>query len=135
MTCSYRAITVPNGGMNPVLRKIASIGAKVVLLRAAGVTVLSASGIGWVFLIAGVGAQLAAVALTPSQVQQWVGRSYFGRDWDVFGRPAGRRRDSFPRGNWLAERDALAEAMKETGRENEKYLATEAAAQLQAMKK
>lgn len=126
---------VARGSVNPFLVRAAARQASFALVRIAGVTVLSASGIGWVFLIVGVGAQLTAVALAPTQMQRWVARSYFGRDRDILGRPAGRRRDSFPRGEWQVERAAFAAAMQETAKETEKYMAAEAAAKLQAEKK
>jgi hypothetical protein len=86
-------------------------------------------------VVLGVGAQLAAVALTPTDMQRWVGRSYFGRDRDILGRPSGRRADSFPRGDWNAEKAGLAEAMRDSAKETAKYLANEAAEKLQVQKK
>ena len=118
---------VANGSVNPLLARTAARTVGVTLLRVAGVTVLSASGIGWVFLVVGVGAQLTAIALTPTEMQRWVSRSYFGRDRNIFGQPDGRRRDSFQKGKWAEERAGLALAMKETAIQTDKYLADEAA--------
>lgn len=48
-----------------------------------GGTALTVAGIGLVLLGVGIVVQIGAVALTPSDVQRWVGRSYFGVDREI----------------------------------------------------
>lgn len=72
---------------------------------------LSVSGWGLVLLGAGVLFQVGAMVLTPTPVQKWIGRSYFGKD-----------DDKFPAGNWKAEQAGLLEAIHggtETARKSE----------------
>lgn len=61
---------------------------------------LSVSGWGLVLLGAGVLFQVGAMVLTPTPVQKWIGRSYFGKG-----------DDKFPAGNWQAEQAGLLEAI------------------------
>ena len=81
-------------------------------LGVVGGTALTVSGIGLMLLGAGVAFQLTAIALTPTPMQRWMGRSYFGKDpswfdWD------GKREDMFAKGDWKAESKALLLAIKE----------------------
>jgi hypothetical protein len=70
---------------------------------------LTVSGVGLVLLGLGVVVQIGAVALTPSDVQRWVSRSYFGLDKEIMGIwGGGKRNDRFK--NWeteLAELNAI----------------------------
>lgn len=61
---------------------------------------LSVSGWGLVLLGAGVLFQVGAMVLTPTPLQKWASRSYFGKGGD-----------KFPKGDWKAEKDALLEAV------------------------
>ena len=81
-------------------------------LGVVGGTALTVSGIGLVLFGAGIAFQLTAVALTPTPMQRWMSRSYFGKDpswfdWD------GKREDMFKKGDWKAEADALKAALME----------------------
>lgn len=83
-------------------------------LGVVGGTALTVSGIGLVLLGAGIAFQLTAIALTPTPMQRWMSRSYFGKDpswfdWD------GKRDDMFAKGDWKAEADALKAALREAG--------------------
>ena len=56
--------------------------------------------------------KIGTIALTPTPMQRWMSRSYFGKDpswfdWD------GKRDDMFAKGDWKAEFAALQEAIKE----------------------
>lgn len=77
-----------------------------------GGTAITVSGIGLVLLGAGVAFQVGAMALTPTAMQRWLSRSYFGRDpsfwdWD------GEREDMFAKGDWKAELEGLQQALDE----------------------
>lgn len=61
---------------------------------------ISLSGWGLVLLGAGIAFQVYAVVITPTPLQEWAGRSYFGK---------GEKK--FPKGDWKAEHDALMEAI------------------------
>jgi hypothetical protein len=91
------------------------IGASGVLATIGG-TALTVSGVGLVLLGAGVALQIGAIALTPTPMQRWLSRSYFGKDprffsWD------GKRSDMFAKGDWAAEFKGLQEALAEGGKE------------------
>lgn len=73
---------------------------------------ITVSGVGLFFLVAGVSLQVAAVMLTPNELQRWVSRSRFGRDKDYVIMGGGRRDDSFIPGDWKEE---LAEFSKAVG--------------------
>lgn len=63
---------------------------------------LSVSGWGLVLLGAGVLFQVGAIVLTPTPLQKWMGRSYFGKG-----------DDKYPQGDWKAEQAGLLEAIQE----------------------
>lgn len=89
-----------------------SLGARTVLLSAGGAA-LTVSGLGLILLGIGIIAQIGAVALTPSDVQAWVSRSYWGIDKDIFGMGiigGGKRKDRFK--TWEQELDALNAIMQ-----------------------
>lgn len=92
-----------------------SAGAEAILLTVGGIA-LTVSGLGLIMLGIGIVAQIGAVALTPSDVQAWVSRSYWGIDKDILGMGiigGGKRKDRFT--NWqqeLAALDALTESTK-----------------------
>ncbi len=91
------------------------VGASGVLATIGG-TALTVSGIGLVLLGVGVACQIGAVALTPTPIQRWLSRSYFGQNpsvlsWD------GKRDDMFAKGDWTAELNALQEALADGGKE------------------
>ena len=85
------------------------------VLATVGGTALTVSGIGLVLLGAGMALQIGAVALTPTPMQRWLSRSYFGKDpsffdWD------GKRDDMFAKGDWGAEFKGLQNALAEGGK-------------------
>jgi hypothetical protein len=84
-----------------------SAGAQAVLVTVGGVA-LTVSGLGLIMLGIGIVAQIGAVALTPSDVQAWVSRSYWGVDKDILGLGViggGKRKDRFK--SWEHEFAAL----------------------------
>jgi hypothetical protein len=85
------------------------------VLATVGGTALTVSGIGLVLLGAGVALQVGAVALTPTPMQRWLSRSYFGKDPSFFSWD-GKRDDMFAKGDWAAEFKALQEALAEGGK-------------------
>ena len=62
---------------------------------------LSVSGWGLVLLGAGVIFQVGAIVLTPTPLQKWMGRSYFGKG-----------DDKYSKGDWKAEQAGLLEAIQ-----------------------
>lgn len=72
------------------------------LLEAGEILGLSLSGWGLLLLGAGVIFQVGGMAITPTPIQKWAGRSYFGKD-----------DDKFPKGDWAAERKALEEVLNQ----------------------
>lgn len=72
---------------------------------------ISVSGWGLILLGAGVTFQLGAIVLTPSPMQRWAQRSYFGRDSSIFSM-SGKRDDMFAKGDWAAELAGLQDALK-----------------------
>jgi hypothetical protein len=82
---------------------------------------LTVSGVGLLLLGAGVAIQVAAIVLTPNELQRWLGRSYFGRDGGFI--VQGKRDDMFAKGDWRAERAALDEVMKNTAEEQKAAIA------------
>lgn len=100
---------VARGATSAIVRTIAiraGTTAGTTALVSVGGVGLTVSGIGLVLLGAGIIVQIGAVALTPSDVQRWVGRSYFGIDKEVMGIwGGGKRNDRFM--NWEAEVAAL----------------------------
>nr|WP_315189127.1 T6SS effector BTH_I2691 family protein [uncultured Albidiferax sp.] len=107
---------VARGIGGAVARTIAMrVGAQGVLAVVGG-TALTVSGIGLVLLGAGMALQVGAVAMTPTPMQRWMSRSYFGQDpswfdWD------GQRDDMFAKGDWASEYAGLQAAMEEGGKE------------------
>jgi hypothetical protein len=88
-----------------VVRTVATrLAANAVFATVGGVG-LTVSGIGLLLLGAGVIAQVGAIILTPTDMQRWLGRSYFGRDGGVIF--SGKRSDMFKQGDWNAEKEAL----------------------------
>lgn len=108
---------IARGVTHQVVRTIAvRVGANGVLAMVGG-TALTVSGIGLVLLGAGIAFQVGAIALTPTPMQRWISRSYFGVDpsmwdWD------GKRDDMFPKGDWPKEFAALQEAIKTAGKDD-----------------
>ena len=78
---------------------IVRVGAQGTLTVVGGVTI-TASGVGLVLLGLGVVFQVGAIVLTPTPMQKWVGRSYFGTG-----------NDKFAKGDWPAEQAALNAAI------------------------
>jgi hypothetical protein len=114
---------VVRGVGGAALTRIAAVGGAEILG-------LSISGYGLLLLGAGVVFQVGAIAMTPTPMQRWLSRSYFGQDpswfdWD------GKRDDMFTKGDWKAELEALQAAIKEGTQqpEPEKLGATATAAQ------
>ncbi|KQV82263.1 hypothetical protein ASD15_09420 [Massilia sp. Root351] len=104
-----------------VVRTVATrLAANAVLGTVAGVG-LTVSGVGLLLLGAGVAIQVAAIVLTPNELQRWLGRSYFGRDGGFI--VQGKRDDMFAKGDWRAERAALDEVMKNTAEEQKAAIA------------
>jgi hypothetical protein len=107
---------VARGVGGAALTRIAAVGGAEIL----GLTI---SGYGLVLLGAGVVFQVGAIAMTPTPMQRWLSRSYFGQDpswfdWD------GKRDDMFAKGDWKAELEALQAAIKEGGQQAEPEKAT-----------
>lgn len=75
---------------------------------------LTVSGIGLVLLAVGLGMQVAAIMLTPSSIQRWMSRSYFGKKPDIFMGIKERRNDAFPKGQWELELRELQSATSGT---------------------
>lgn len=90
-----------------VVRTVATrLAANAVFATVGGIG-LTVSGIGLLLLGAGVVVQIGAIVLTPTELQRWLGRSYFGRDGGLIF--SGKRDDMFKRGDWKAEKEALNE--------------------------
>lgn len=109
---------VARGVGGAVVRGVAvRLGASGVLATIGG-TALTVSGIGLVLLGVGMAFQIWAIASTPTPVQRWLSRSYFGKDPSMFDWD-GKRDDMFAKGDWKAESEALREALVEGGKEPE----------------
>jgi hypothetical protein len=93
-----------------VVRTVATRLAANAVIGTVGGIGLTISGIGLVLLGAGVVFQIGAIALTPTDIQRWLGRSYFGRDGGIIF--SGKRHDMFPKGDWSAERDEFNGVLK-----------------------
>lgn len=91
------------------------MGATGALATVGGVS-LTVSGVGLVLLGVGVAFQIGAVALTPTPLQRWLSRSYFGRDPSILSL-SGKRDDMFAKGDWTAEIKSLQEALNDGGKE------------------
>lgn len=87
-------------GNAAVQRAAAAISARM----AAPMLGMSLSGWGLLFLGAGMIAQVGATILTPTPLQKWVQKSYFGTE---------DAKDKFPSGDWKAELAGLNAALKE----------------------
>jgi hypothetical protein len=74
--------------------------------------------VGLVFLGVDLAAQVAAIILTPSDLQRWLGRSYFGRDGGVIF--SGKRDDMFPKGDWKAEKMRLTKSLPNSRKQSVK---------------
>ncbi|HVK93881.1 MAG TPA: T6SS effector BTH_I2691 family protein [Noviherbaspirillum sp.] len=121
---------IARGVGGAVIRTIAvRVGASGVLATVGG-TALTVSGIGLVLLGAGMALQIGAIALTPTPMQRWISRSYFGKDPGIFF--DGKRDDMFPKGNWKMEFEALQKAIR-NGAEEESTQSNEPVAQDAAM--
>jgi hypothetical protein len=81
-------------------RSAAAIGARI----AAPMLGLTLTGWGLLLLGAGMLAQVGAAILTPTPLQKWVTKSYFGTE---------DTKEKFPSGNWNAELAGLNAALKE----------------------
>lgn len=93
------------------------LGANAVLATVGGVA-LTASGVGLVLLGASVAFQVGAIILTPTDLQVWLARSYFGLDGGIIF--SGKRDDMFPKGDWPAEKAALDKVIEQSRIEAEK---------------
>ena len=92
-----------------VVRTVATrLAANAVVATVGGIG-LTVSGIGLILLGVGIVAQVGAIVLTPSDIQRWLGRSYFGRDGAIIF--PGKRDDMFKKGDWAAEKAALDEVL------------------------
>lgn len=95
----------------------ARLAAGAVIATVSGVA-LTISGVGLILLGAGIVFQVGAIVLTPTMVQRWIGRSYFGRDGGLIFN--GKRDDMFVKGDWIAEKkelEALFRQSEETKKE------------------
>lgn len=88
-----------------VVRTVATRFAANAVIGTVGGVAFTVSGIGLVLMGTGLVFSVAAIVLTPTEFQQWLGRSYFGRDGGLLG--SGKRNDMFKKGDWKAEKDAL----------------------------
>lgn len=70
---------------------------------------LTLTGWGLALLGAGMLAQVGAAILTPTPLQKWVQKSYFGTE---------DTKDKFPSGDWNAELAGLHAALKEAQAES-----------------
>ncbi len=100
-----------------VARGIGGAGVEAVALRlgasgAASLAGISISGWGLLLLGAGFGLQVLALALTPTPMQRWASRSYFGRE-TLLGFET-KRDDMYAKGAWIAEFEGLQEAIKKS---------------------
>lgn len=98
-----------------VARGIGGAAAEAIALRlgaggAASLAGISISGWGLLLLGAGFGLQMVAIALTPTPMQRWASRSYFGKD-TLLGFET-KRDDMYAKGDWKAEFEGLQEALK-----------------------
>ncbi|QYF94953.1 hypothetical protein KY495_07220 [Massilia sp. PAMC28688] len=100
-------------------KRLGATGLGVVL----GVTV-TVSGLAFFFLIAGVSLQIGAILLTPTQLQRWISRSYFGKDRNFIITGGDRREDSFSHGDWKAEFEAFSQAVGLSAQEANQISAT-----------
>jgi hypothetical protein len=100
------------------------------VLAVVGGTALTVSGVGLVLLGLGMAFQIGAIALTPTPMQRWISRSYFGKDPGIFF--DGKRSDMFAKGNWKAEFEGLQEALK-SGSEEQSSQDNKPAAQTAAI--
>jgi hypothetical protein len=106
-----------------VVRTVAlRLGANAVLATVGGIG-LTVSGVGLILLGAGVAFQVAAIVLTPDDLQEWLAKSYFGLDGGVIF--SDKRKDMFAKGNWEEERKALDEVINKVRLKNEKDLKPE----------
>lgn len=92
-------------GNATVQRAAAAVGARM----AAPMLGLTLTGWGLVLLGAGMIAQVGATILTPTPLQKWVQKSYFGTE---------DTKDKFPSGDWNAELAGLNAALKEAQSES-----------------
>ncbi|OFA05505.1 T6SS effector BTH_I2691 family protein [Duganella sp. HH101] len=98
-----------------VVRTVATrLAANAVFATVGGIG-LTVSGIGLLLLGAGVVAQIGAIVLTPTDMQRWLGRSYFGRDGGLIF--SGKRDDMFKKGDWAAEKEALDEIIADAAKQ------------------
>ncbi|MFT3721151.1 hypothetical protein [Pseudorhodoferax sp.] len=83
-------------------------------------TVLGISVTGWGLLLLGAGFlfQFVAIVLTPTPLQKWVSRSYFGKG-----------DDKYPKGDWKTEKDGLIDTMQSGTEEASNSKAREPVAQ------
>ena len=119
LTVTATLTTIGTGAEMLAVRSVggAAVEAVAIRLGAGGVASLlgiSITGWGLIFLGLGIGAQVTAIALTPTPMQRWVGRSYFGRDSSFFSANS-KRDDMFKKGDWKAELEGLQAALKEAG--------------------
>lgn len=99
-----------------VVRAVAARLAGNIALGAVGGLAVSVTGLGLLFLGAGVALQVGAIVMTPDNLQQWVARSYFGTDGGIIF--VGRRHDRFP--DWASEMKSLNEITNKAEAEQKK---------------
>jgi hypothetical protein len=92
-----------------VVRTIATRLAANAVVGTVGGVGLTVSGIGIVLLGAGIVFQVGAIVLTPTDLQRWLGRSYFGRDGGILF--SGKRDDMFAKGDWNSEKSEFEKLM------------------------
>jgi hypothetical protein len=114
--------TVATGAGTLAARGIGGAVASAIAVRAGavgGASVLGLTITGWgiVLLGAGMVVQIFAIALTPTTIQRWVARSYFGRKRSLLGSSDETRDDMFPKGNWAAEYAGLQAALQEASKQ------------------
>lgn len=96
---------VARGAGGVIIKAVAvRFGASATIATIGGVA-LSASGIGLVLLGVGLAVQLTAIALTPSALQKWFSKSYFGKNHEILWFSFGNRDERFT--NMLEELKAL----------------------------
>ena len=95
-----------------IARSLATRLAANAAIATVGGVAITVSGVGLVLLGAGIVFQVGAIVLTPTKVQRWLGRSYFGRDGGLIF--SGKRDDMFAKGDWLAEKTELEAIFKES---------------------
>lgn len=111
LTVGSLAATLEARGIGGVVvRTVASRLAANAVVGTIGGVAFTVSGAGLILLATGVISTVSAIVLTPSEVQRWLGRSYFGTDGGLIFK--GKRNDMFAKGDWASERLELDKIIK-----------------------